>query len=299
MSPPDLVLTGRFEPAEERRFRHLPFAVPPGLDQLHLRYDSSDRIPSDPTLRGGNTLDLGLFDGRGTEPGGAGFRGWSGSARRELAITAAWATPPYRPGPIAAGEWHVLLGAYKVGPRGLDYRIEIRFDPDLPPEPPLPPLPIPPPVRLPPPAEPGWVRADLHCHTRRSDGDATPLEVRRLAAAAGLDVVAFTDHNSPSDPRDRGDPGDGLPLVVPALEVTTYGGHWNAWGVDAWFDFRDPTPAGARAAMAAAISAGAVVSVNHPKPFGPDWAYGDDLQPDLIEVWNGPWERLNGRALAR
>ena len=34
---------------------------------------------------------------------------------------------------MPSGTWNVLLGPYKVGPRGCDYRIEIRLDPGLPP----------------------------------------------------------------------------------------------------------------------------------------------------------------------
>ena len=28
--------------------------------------------------------------------------------------------------------------------------------------------------------------------------------------------------------------------LVPGVEVTTYGGHWNAWGGRRWYDFREP-----------------------------------------------------------
>src|SRR5687768_9668031 len=122
---PEIVLTGRFEPEQAQRYVEVPFAMPAGVDQVHLRYSYSDQIGSSPLLTGGNTLDLGLFDQRGTAAGSPGFRGWSGSAKAELTIAADWATPPYRAGPILAGTWHVLLGPYKIGTRGLDYRIEI------------------------------------------------------------------------------------------------------------------------------------------------------------------------------
>jgi predicted metal-dependent phosphoesterase TrpH len=291
---PHVVLSGRFVAADERRYAHIPFTVPTGVRQLHLRCDYSDRIGSDPMLEGGNTLDLGLFDARGIAPGSLGFRGWSGSERTAITIDERWATPPYRPGPVQPGEWHLLLGPYKVGPRGLDWRAEIWFDPDLPPEPPSPA--IAPPERVTPPAaEPGWLRGELHCHTQRSDGDATPAEIARAAQAAGLDFIAITDHNSPPG---FASPPEG-PIVIPGIEITTYGGHWNAWGTDGWYEFRTADAASVAAAMTEATAAGAFVSVNHPKPFGPDWIWGDDLGYAAIEVWNGPWERLNGMALAR
>jgi predicted metal-dependent phosphoesterase TrpH len=40
------------------------------------------------------------------------------------------------------------------------------------------------------------VRADLHCHSSASDGTRSPAEVVARAAAAGLDVVALTDHDT-------------------------------------------------------------------------------------------------------
>jgi predicted metal-dependent phosphoesterase TrpH len=40
------------------------------------------------------------------------------------------------------------------------------------------------------------VRIDLHCHSTASDGTDTPAELVRNAAAAGLDVVAITDHDT-------------------------------------------------------------------------------------------------------
>ncbi|MEU2064259.1 PHP domain-containing protein [Streptomyces sp. NPDC013455] len=40
------------------------------------------------------------------------------------------------------------------------------------------------------------MRIDLHCHSTASDGTDTPAELVRRAAAAGLDVVALTDHDT-------------------------------------------------------------------------------------------------------
>lgn len=42
------------------------------------------------------------------------------------------------------------------------------------------------------------VRIDLHTHSTASDGTDTPAELVRHAAAAGLDVVAITDHDTTS-----------------------------------------------------------------------------------------------------
>jgi predicted metal-dependent phosphoesterase TrpH len=40
------------------------------------------------------------------------------------------------------------------------------------------------------------VRIDLHTHSNRSDGTDDPAELVRVAAEAGLDVVALTDHDT-------------------------------------------------------------------------------------------------------
>ncbi len=40
------------------------------------------------------------------------------------------------------------------------------------------------------------MRIDLHTHSTASDGTDSPAELVRNAAAAGLDVVALTDHDT-------------------------------------------------------------------------------------------------------
>lgn len=296
-STADIVLEGRFTTADRMRYVLVPFELPPGLHQLEVRYSYTDRIDSDPLIGGGNTLDIGLFDARGTETGSVGFRGWSGSHQDAFVVGEDWATPPYAAGPIAPGTWNVLLGPYKVGPRGCDYRVEIRLDPGLPRpehdlvrkgEPIRPTLPA---------ARAGWLRGDLHCHTRYSDGDSWPSEMLHAAVEAGLDFLGVTDHNNIAHHAAYGPGGGRLPIVVPGVEVTTYGGHWNAWGTDRWWEFREPVGAAVERSIRAAADAGAFVSVNHPKPFGPAWEYGTIGAAHAVEVWNGPWTGLNSIAL--
>lgn len=298
LSSPDLTLTGRFEKDHERRYAHVPFEVPPGLRQIHIRYSYSDQVDSDPLVSGGNTLDIGLFDERGIAEGSPGFRGWSGSNKMELTIDEAWATPPYRSGKIGAGRWHVLLGPYKVGPHGCDWKVEISFDPGLPAPEPMyfagvghnPSLPQ---------ARSGWLRGDLHCHTVFSDGDSWPLEMLDAASAAGLDFLGVTDHNNVAHHASYGPGGlGGLPIVIPGIEVTTYGGHWNAWGTDRWWEFREPESKAVERTMRTAMESGAVVSICHPKPFGPPWEYSNEGGFHAIEVWNGPWAQLNAASVA-
>ncbi|MCQ2815238.1 MAG: hypothetical protein MJ227_02990 [Bacilli bacterium] len=39
-----------------------------------------------------------------------------------------------------------------------------------------------------------WHKANLHCHTTNSDGNLTPLEMKKLYQEHGYSIVAFTDH---------------------------------------------------------------------------------------------------------
>jgi predicted metal-dependent phosphoesterase TrpH len=52
------------------------------------------------------------------------------------------------------------------------------------------------PARTSPAGSLGAVRIDLHTHSDRSDGTTSPREVMLAAKAAGLDVVALTDHDT-------------------------------------------------------------------------------------------------------
>jgi hypothetical protein len=295
-----IVLSTHFDERDEGTFRHLPFDLPSGIEQIRLQVDYNDQISSDPRLTGGNTLDIGLFDQHGTAAGGEGFRGWSGSSRQEIVIGKKWSTPPYRVGKPNAGTWNVLLGAYKVGPNGLDATITIELDPDLdaPQEPAAPALDTLNRVELRKPAERHWYRGDLHAHTIYSDGDVSPAQLMAAAYEAGLDFLGITDHNRAQSPLGMVPTGDEWPVLVPGVEVTTYAGHFNVWGTDTWYDFRDPTPQGIQAVVNAARKDGGLVAMNHPKPFGPEWVYPEVTGFHAVEAWNGWWSGLNSVALS-
>src|SRR5262249_32446797 len=210
------------------------------------------------------------------------------------------ATPPYLAGPLSPGTWHLLLGPYKVSPRGCEYTVSITFraEPGEPPEQ----RPTHVDVEFPalsPAAEPGWLRGDLHCHTLHSDGDSWPTDMLAEAVARGLEFLGVTDHNQTGHHADYARvTGQHLPILLPGIEVTTYGGHCNASGTPTWWECREPTEAATSRAMQAAAAAGALVSVNHPKPFGPPWDYPNAVGYHAIEVWNGGWRESNSAALA-
>jgi hypothetical protein len=88
-------------------------------------------------------------------------------------------------------------------------------------------------------------------------------------------------------------------------EITTYGGHANAWGlpVNTLVDFR--VRPGDRAGMseitAQAHQRRALISINHPFALcsGCAWSYDQEARDfDAIEVWNGAWDPTDEQALA-
>lgn len=292
-------LVARFEPEEMKVWKHIPFIVPAGISQFHISITYNDRIDSNPTLKGGNTLDVGLFDAQGIESGSPGLRGWSGSNKTEITIGESWSTPPYRAGALQPGEWNLLLGAYKTSENGLTAEVTIELDStqeawDVPQIPEIGTLTR---GELPPPVEPNWYRGDLHMHTIYSDGDSYPHELTVTAYGLGLDFYGITDHNRAQSPVPLVPHGHGWPVLVPGVEVTSYAGHFNVWGgPDTWYDFRDYSEVGQQAAVNAARADGALVSMNHPKPYGPMWEHPDITGFECTEPWNGWWGGLNNLA---
>jgi 3',5'-nucleoside bisphosphate phosphatase len=64
------------------------------------------------------------------------------------------------------------------------------------------------------------MRADLHSHSTASDGTQPPADVMRRAAAAGLDVIALTDHDTVSGHREA---AAALPpglILLPGMELS-------------------------------------------------------------------------------
>ena len=130
----EIVLEGHIDAADRavNEFPLLPFEVPPEIARLHVHYQVSRQLSADRVgWQEGNVVDIGLFDPRGAEFLTArGFRGWSGTARREFTIAASEASPGYLPGPIQPGTWHVMLGLYQLVPEGCDYRIVVALEGD-------------------------------------------------------------------------------------------------------------------------------------------------------------------------
>ncbi len=284
-----LILDYLIQPAQTFTYLHLPFEVPPQTGRIDVTYTYGDAISSDPTVTGGNTIDIGIFDPRGTQFMTPGFRGWSGSARQQFYLAEDSATPGYMPGPIQAGTWHICFGAYKVAAAGCPCRVTVTLTPSSRAEEAHFPELLPVRTTAPRPANPdGWYKGELHCHTLHSDGDSTPAEVVRIAETLGLDFLAITDHNVRSHLADLAHIETDL-VLIPGYEVTTYYGHWNIWGNHEWIDFRVQVPADLQQAVQAARDQGYLVSCNHPRTFGGlGWSFPEVEGYTCVEAWNGP-----------
>ncbi len=291
--------------ANDSRYFYVPFNVPNNAARIDVTYQY-DRAKET------NTLDIGLFDarssGRDTDP--AGFRGWSGGRRAEFFISQGEATPGYMPGALPAGTWRIILGLYRVAPGGVDVTFKITIEIGTSKSP----APVHQPGTRPSASQKigksageisRWWSGDMHMHTVHSDGNWTIAELISSASARGLDFICITDHNTASHHREI----DHLntappPLVMRGEEITTYGGHTNAWGLPSgtWIDFRAHPGDSARIKAIAAEThrAGALISINHPSALcsGCNWSYENSAASfDGIEVWNGSWEETDEQAL--
>ena len=295
-----------------RPYIYLPFTVPPRTARLEVSYQFEHRKAGDFGVSGGNNLDLGIFDPRGTDFLTGGFRGWSGGARPSIYLTATSSTPGYLPGPLTPGPWNVLLGVAELEDPSCRYWLNVGLDVLADGEEPAGAEPSAgqhalaaalgggsEPVRA---ASEGssekgrWYRGDLHSHTVHSDGLNTVRELATYARERGLDFLAITDHNTCSHHAEIARLSDLGILLVPGEEVTTYRGHANVWGLREWLDFRCTDDETVRRVMEHAAKKGVLFSVNHPKSVGPPWEFASIGAP-CMEVWQAPWRWYNWESL--
>lgn len=260
----ELVLRGFIVGADNQTYRELAFEVPAGTARIEVEfdYDRADKT----------TIDLGLV-GPGEFLGRDGFRGWSGGNKRRFSVSANDATASYSPGALAPGRWKLLLGIPNIRATSrAAYTARIRLTPAARPD--AAPQEDAKPLR----SEPGWYRGDLHMHSAHSDGScATQAGARascplfltaKAASEAGLDFVAVTEHNTVSHLpalRELQPHFDRL-LLIPGMEITTFQGHANVFGVRAPVDFRVGSAAVPdwNAVLGEMRRRGLPVSINHP-----------------------------------
>ncbi len=301
-SPVTIVVEGH-RPASEAvvgtaAMKYLPFEVPKGVTSIDIVPEILDKEGDR------DTVDLGLFDPRGTSA--KGFRGWQGGTRRRATITGSFATtsPWALAGPLPAGRWNLAQYYLKGSSKGLDYRytITFRFDGPKPPKviPPVPPMPDPK-------GGPGWYVGDLHSHSLSSDGALSLVELVKLHREAGYDFMASTEHNTPAAHWRLAETMRAVPgiTLIPGTELTTPGGHTNLIGLrpDRWIDFRtDPGDGRLPKLFAEARRQGAMIEINHPSAdcTSCTWKFPTEEWKDAhgIEVWNSAWDTADEKALA-
>jgi hypothetical protein len=303
------------------RYIYVPFQVLPHTNRISINYNY-DRANET------NVLDIGIFDSRSgqSKRDVVGFRGWSGGRRNEFFIERETATPGYLAGVLPVGTWRIILGLYRVNLQGVDvtFKIETEIDESkakklatsaaLSQNPsdvsflsasqaPHAKSPVPITQAI----SPRWIKGDLHMHSVHSDGDWTIGELISAAVEAHLDFISITDHNTTSHHAeiDRLSKGDNGLLILRGEEITTYGGHANAWGLPAntLIDFRvQPEDVQGMAQVAAETHRhGALISINHPFAFcaGCSWSYDKDAAGfDAVEIWNGSWDQTDEQSLA-
>jgi hypothetical protein len=272
----ELHFTRTYGPDDQGQYLRLPFEVPPDTDRVEVEYAYerfvTEDLPDGRRRREAAIVDLGLYDETGR------LRGWSGSERASVAISASSATPGYAAGPVHAGRWGVSLGLYKI-----HGTVEVRIT-----------------IRLPEKLE-ILLAGDLHVHTVNSDGVLRTSEMVELCRREGLDFVALTDHNSTRQNDEIGRE-DGITLI-PGMEYTNYRGHANflfpAWNGQPPLDPLSNSFEQMRDTLAAAREAGATISLNHPNTAGCPWTFGfEGFAWDMVEVWNGTGDPGDARTIA-
>lgn len=286
------VFKGQFTDPNTPDWVYLPFRVPKGTTKIRVSYDYE---PDPSPIITTNVVDIGIFDASGHELGdAAGFRGWSGGARRKFQLNRHRATPGYLAGPLTPGTWVIALGPYQINGDGTPYEVVVecvrgRRKPRF--------RPSPAPQEVPG-TGPGWYRGDLHTHSVHSDGKWSQRTLLAAARAAGLDFIGTSEHNTSSATYVWGRRVPADFLVINGEEVTTRNGHWLATGLPAktWIDWRYRAEDDKLHVFADQVrSLGGVAIAAHPTIPVPSikWDFDPDFtEMDAVEIWNGPWGAL-------
>ena len=140
-----------------------------------------------------------------------------------------------------------------------------------------------------------WIAAELHTHTCHSDGTFTTRSLCEAAKAAGLSVVAITDHNttapllelSPALARDTVE-------AIRGIEWTTFWGHLCVLNGGLDVDWRDASPANMPDKLKEIRERGGICGIAHPFAIGSPmctgchWDFGITDFSDItyLEAWS-------------
>ncbi|MDQ3069175.1 MAG: CehA/McbA family metallohydrolase [Acidobacteriota bacterium] len=116
------------------------------------------------------------------------------------------------------------------------------------------------------------VAADFHVHAFPGDGSLPPWEIAREAGRRGLHAVVVSNHNQTRAPRfGAWLRREGLPLLIPAQEITTPAFHIVGVGVTSTIDWRLP---GADIIRAVQAQGGVAIAAH---PVRASWKGSDEM----------------------
>jgi predicted metal-dependent phosphoesterase TrpH len=257
LQKPDVVLEGTVTIVQIHTHLFVPFTVPAGVHRISVDFSYDHRAEK-------TTLNIGIHDP-------VGFRGQSGSNKDHFTIGPGDATPSYIPGWVPAGQWKLLISVSSIRPEITSkYRAEIRFNSPIE-DSSFTLTPLEDDLR--------WYRGDLHMHTSHSDGGCVnqgglrvpcPLFLTaQTAASRGLDFIAISDHNSIAHYAEMRElqPYFNKMLLIPGREMTTFYGHFNAFGVTQYVNYLVAEGSGRTIdeVIAEIRAMGGIVSINHPQ----------------------------------
>ncbi len=135
---------------------------------------------------------------------------------------------------------------------------------------------------------PYYLSGDFHCHSLSSgDGVHSLKQLVQFAQEQNLDFITLTDHNAISGNLITTDF-----LVIHGVELTNQFGHCNLIGKKAPLkDFKITNYQEQLKKIHEATTNEATLIVNHPfSPKSRSWLVSyDDVRPNAVEIWNGPW----------
>ncbi len=286
---PSLVLNGNVSRADFQTYKFVPFTVPEGTKRITVDFSYTGAEQK-------TVLNIGIFDEKE-------FRGWAGGGNKIFTIAATDASPSFLPGHVNPGLWKLLLAIPNIRDGvSAQYSAKVYFSSTE--QGVSFPLAAP---RLRSGAD--WYKGDLHMHTGESDGSClskTNKKVRcpvfktvEAASNRGLDFIAITDHNTNSHYRAVRElqPYFDNVLLIQGTEITSFLGHANVFGANAFIDFRLGEPGHSINDFLREVKRlGGVVSLNHPAVpsgelcMGCGWSRRNQTDfslVDAVEVVNG------------
>lgn len=246
------VFTGTFDESLEGSYVLVPFDVPEGATRVGVKV-CYDQPPSPTSAQIKHTLDLGLYEARGSDGtyDEDEFRGWGGSSRPSVLVTPEEATVGFKPGAIPAGEWAAEIGVAAVAgvaegdpDESVAWRLEIftgsnaadldrawvpaAYD------------------ETPADKQTRWYTGDFHVHAEHSSPNDASMEktfdyaFTQPPDGAGLDFITLSDYVTDRHWDEIGHLQDEYPgkLVMRSAEVITYRGHINNHGSATYVDYR-------------------------------------------------------------